>query len=314
MAPAINHLSRRFSKIYQVLALCLLSTCLIAQEPASTQTDIPYLGSDRAEKLDVYLPSAAYSRPRPAVIFIHGGGWTGGSKSDGRSREFCNALADRGYVAFSIDYLLNKASKDESGKTRIDQVVWPQNFYDCKTAVRFVRKHAEEFGVDPSRIAVMGASAGAHLALLVAATKDAADWNKGGLYLAESNDVAAVVEFYGRHDVTLDRRMHFSGATPEETEANVIAASPVTHITSQMPPVLAVQGDKDTIVPVTYGRRLTDRLRELHVPFEYIEIPGAEHSFGLTPPQMDLQPALFAFLEKYLGGRASETPPPTAPR
>ncbi len=75
-----------------------------------------------------------------------------------------------------------------------------------------------------------------------------------------------------------------------------------------MPPVLAVQGDKDTIVPVTYGRRLVDRLKELQVPFEYIEIPGAEHSFGLTPPQMDLRPALFAFLKKYLGAQPSEPP------
>ncbi len=307
MASPVICLPHRSSMLLLTLALCLFSCGLPAQESGAIKTDIPYLGPDRSEKLDVYLPSPDYPRPRPAVIFIHGGGWTGGSKSDERSVDFCSALAKRGYVAFSIDYLLNQASKDESGKMRVDHVAWPQNFYDCKTAIRFVRKHAEEFGVDPKRIAVMGASAGAHLALLVASTKDAEEWNKGGLYPEESNAVAAVIEFYGRYDVTLDRRTHFAGATPEETQANVVAASPVTHITSKMPPVLAVQGDADTIVPVTYGRRLVDRLKELNVPVEYIEIPGAKHAFGLTPSQIDLRPAVFAFLQKYLEGQASES-------
>lgn len=301
MAPVVLRSPFSISRFLASLIVCLIPTGLFAQETVVVKSDIPYLGSDRKEKLDAYLPSPDFPRPRPAVIFIHGGGWTGGSKSDGRSKEFCTALADRGYVAFSIDYLLNKASKDEAGKTRVDSVAWPQNFHDCKTAVRFVRKYAAEFGVDPERIAVMGASAGAHLAMLVAATKGSAQWNHGGMYPDESNEVAAVIEFYGRHDVTVDRRMHFAGATPEETEANVIAASPVTHMTSQMPPVLAVQGDADQIVPVSYGRRLNERLKELNVPCDYIEIPGAEHAFGLTLPQQDLRPAVFAFLERYLG-------------
>ncbi len=228
MASAVIRSPIPFSKLFSVFVGCLLLlNGLFAQETSIIKSDIPYLGTDRKERLDVFIPSPAFPRPRPAVIFIHGGGWTGGSKSDERSRGFCTALAEQGYVAFSIDYLLNKTSKDEAGKTRVDQVVWPQNFYDCKTAVRFVRKHAGEFGVDPTRIAVMGASAGAHLAMLVASTKDDPDWNKGGLYLDESNEVTAVIEFYGRHDVTLDRRMHFAGATPEETEANVVAASPL---------------------------------------------------------------------------------------
>lgn len=303
MASAVCCRLLPVSRLSAVVVLCLLAIApgLRAENGIVLKSDIAFLGADRGEKLDAYLPSAEFPRPRPAVIFIHGGGWSGGSKSDARSREFCTALAERGYVAFSIDYLLNKASKDEAGKTRFDSVAWPQNFLDCKTAVRFVRKHAAEFGVDPARIAVMGASAGAHLALLVGSTEDSDQWNKDGLYPEESNTVSAVIEFYGRCDVTQDRRPHFAGATPEETEANVIAASPLTHLTSGMPPVLAVQGAADTIVPVSYGRRLAARLKELDVPCEYIEIPGAEHSFGFTPPQKDLRPEVFAFLEKYLG-------------
>jgi acetyl esterase/lipase len=286
----------------KALILCgLFPLCLLAEDAVRVQKDIAFLGPDRKEKLDVYLPAETYSRPLPAVVFIHGGGWSGGSKHDGRGREIGETLAREGYVVFSVDYLLNTVVKDEKGKATITKVAWPQNFYDCKSAVRFVRKNAAEFGVDPHRIAVMGASAGAHLALLVGATENSSEMNQGGLYLDESNDVAAVIQFYGRYDVTEDRQDRFAGSTPEETRANAVAASPVTHLTKDNPPVLAVQGDADTIVPVKFGRRLVARLTELGVPHEYIEIPGAGHSFGLTPSEKDLRPAVLAFLKKYLG-------------
>lgn len=289
------------------LLLCgLFPLCLLADDAAQVQKDIAFLGPDRREKLDFYVPPAHFPRPLPAVIFIHGGGWSGGSKHDGRGREVGETLAGKGYAVFSIDYLLNTVVKDGQGKSTVTSVAWPQNFYDCKSALRFVRKNAAEFGVAPDRIAVMGASAGAHLALLVGATESAAEMNKGGLYLDQSNDLAAVLQFYGRFDVTEDRQDRFAGSTPEETRANAVAASPVTHLTKDNPPVLAVQGDADKIVPVQFGRRLVARLNELGVPHEYIEIPGAGHSFGLTPPEKDLRPALFAFLEKYLAPVKSE--------
>lgn len=285
---------------------CLFPLCLLAEEPVRVQKDVAFLGPDRAEKLDAYLPAADFPRPLPAVVFIHGGGWSGGSKHDDRARQIGRTLAGKGYAVFSIDYLLNQVAKDKDGKSVVTRVAWPQNFYDCKSALRFVRKNAAEFGVDPNRIAVMGCSAGAHLALLVGATENSAEMNTGGLYLDQSNDVAAVIQFYGRFDVTGDRQDRFAGSTPEETRANAVAASPVTHLTKDHPPTLAVQGDADKIVPVRYGRRLVERLRELGVPHEYIEIPGAGHSFGLTPPEKDLRPAVFAFLEKYLPRKKTE--------
>lgn len=264
------------------------------------QKDISFLGADRKERMDAYLPPERFTRPVPAVVFIHGGGWTGGGKGEGVATGIARMLAENGYACFSIDYALNTATKTEDGKTTITKVVWPQNFYDCKTAIRYVRKNAKDFGIDPARIAVMGASAGAHLALLVASTKDSEKWNAGGLYPEVSNEVSAVVEFYGRHDISRDRRQHFSGPTPEETETNVKDASPTTHITAKMPPVLAIQGDADKIVPVTYGRELVEQLRSLGVPHEYIEIPGAGHSFGIDLKLKDLRPAVLDFLGKYL--------------
>lgn len=123
------------------------------------QKNIPFLGPDRKETMDAYLPSDSFARPLPAVIFIHGGGWAGGSKSVGVATGICRTLAENGYAAFSIDYRLNTATKTEDGKTRITKIAWPENFHDCKTAVRYVRQNAKDFGVDPDRIAVMGASA-----------------------------------------------------------------------------------------------------------------------------------------------------------
>lgn len=289
---------RGVTRLFAILVLA--SSVLIARAEPHVRKDIPFLGADRSEKMDAYLPPDSFTRPVPAVVFIHGGGWTGGGKGEGVSTGVARALADNGYACFSIDYALNTATKNEDGKTTITKVVWPQNFHDCKTAIRYVRKNAKDFGIDPDRIAVMGASAGAHLALLVASTKDSEKWNAGGLYPEVSNEVSAVVEFYGRHDISRDRRQHFSGATPEETEINVKDASPTNHITAKMPPVLAIQGDADKIVPVAYGRELAEQLRSLGVAHEYVEIPGAGHSFGIDLKLKDLKPIVLDFLGKYL--------------
>lgn len=286
----------------RVCLLLLLSPfALLAGEAVDKQTGVPYLGPDRREQMDVYLPPAAFRRPVPAVVFIHGGGWSGGSRADQRSREFCETLAAHGFAAFSIDYRLNVVEKSAAGKSTVREVAWPQNFFDCKSAVRYVRAHAEAFGIDSSRIAVMGASAGAHLALLVAATKNSERWNAGGLHTGQSNEISAVVEFYGRYDVSRDRRAQFAGTTEEQTGINAADASPSTHLTSEMPPVLIVQGDADTIVPVRFGRELAERLAQLGVEHETIEIPGAEHSFGWEAAGLDLRPRVVAFLEKHLG-------------
>ena len=287
--------------------LLVFATLLVAAraEPV-VRKNLPFLGPDRAEKMDAYLPPDSFARPVPAVVFIHGGGWTGGRRDQKIPTNICRALAENGYAAFSIDYRLNAVFKTDEGKTVVTKVAWPENLHDCKTAVRFVRRNAAEFGVDPDRIAVMGASAGAHLALLVAATKDSEKWNTGGLYPEVSNEIAAVVEFYGRHDVSRDRRHHFAGSTPEETEINVTEASPVTHLSASMPPVLAIQGDADKIVPVTYARELVARLKELGVPHDYVEIPGAGHSFDLQPPQQDLTPIVLDFLRRHLADHKSD--------
>jgi len=120
--------------------------------------DVSYLEPGRTEKLDLYLPERVPDDPpSPAVVWIHGGNWIGGEKGEGRAQSICGTLAGAGYVCASVDY-------------RIGPGAWPTNLFDCKNAVRFLRARAADYHVDPDRIAVMGGSAGGHLALMVGLT------------------------------------------------------------------------------------------------------------------------------------------------
>ena len=287
------------------------------------EKDIPYLGPDREEKMDAYRPADSWKRPLPAVIWIHGGGWSGGEKAGKREQNVCRTLAENGYVAFSIDYRLatkapaagspSGAGKgpgtggDEEGDSSSSLIVpWPQNYYDCKSALRYIRKEAAHFGVDPNRIAVAGGSAGGHLALLTGVTGNVAEMNKGGLHTNQSNKVSCIVDFYGVSKIVEDKRIKkFAGATPAETEANVKAASPATYFGKDTPPILVVHGAADGTVKVRYSREMVEKLKALGIPHEYIEIPGAPHSFDLQPKERDLRPDVLEFLGKHLGKPAS---------
>ena len=134
-------------------------------------SDVSYLGPDRQEKMDVYLPPDSFEGPAPAVLLIHGGGWRVGDKASKRERNFGNTLAANGYTVFSINYELNVGERDpKTGKLVLSHLAWPQNLYDCKSALRYLRLKAQDYGIDPDKIAVMGGSAGGHLSMMVGAT------------------------------------------------------------------------------------------------------------------------------------------------
>ena len=177
---------------------------------------------------------------------------------------------------------------------------WPQNIYDCKTALRFLRLNAERFGIDPDRIAVAGASAGGHLALVVGVTEANDTLNLGGLYTEQSNQVACIVDLYGIVEVTGGRQKLFAGASDAETAENLKMANVLTHLNEQTPPVFIAHGTRDGTVKLSQSRHLADALDAANVPHRFIEVPGAPHSFDLQPEQMDLRPELFQFLEAHL--------------
>ncbi|MDP0497208.1 MAG: alpha/beta hydrolase [Verrucomicrobiota bacterium JB024] len=267
-----------------------------------TISGVDYLGPDRAEKMDIYLPSDDYETPAPAVLLIHGGGWRIGDKASNRERSISNDLRENGYAVFSINYELNVGERDpQTKKLTLSHLAWPQNLYDCKSALRYIRANAERLGIDPERIAVMGGSAGGHLSMMVGATANDDEINQHGLYLDQSNAVSCILNFYGIYDVRNFKITPFVGAPREVYEANKDAASPVVYFDDELPPMFIAHGSGDTTVPVQLSRDLVQNLQQLGTPYCYVEIQGAPHSFDLHPEQFDLKPTVISFLHQYLG-------------
>ena len=266
------------------------------------QRDIAYLGEDREEKLDVYLPDTEpIHSPLPAVILIHGGGWGGGDKASKRMQSMAEFLADEGYAVFSINYLLNIGERDpETRKYHLEKLAWPQNFLDCKSALRYVRAHAGHYGIDPERIGLIGTSAGGHLAMLVGGTANDPNMNAEGLYRDESNEVACIVNMYGPFDTEGKAPSPLMGSTPEVKRALGKASSPKTYMDEDFPPILILHGSADATVSVDSSRELARYLTTLGCTYEYIEIEDAPHSFNFQPEQMDLRPAVIEFLNANL--------------
>lgn len=274
----------------------------------TVQRDLPYLGPERSEKLDLYQSTSRKPGERaPGIVFVHGGGWTGGSRSEGRATEVCTTLAEAGYVCVSISYRLAKHDR------------WPTNVYDCKNAVRFLRKNADKYGVDSTHIGVIGGSAGGHLALMVGFTSDVPSLEPPAPYPGISDRVQAVVDMYGITDIRTRKKIAPDG-TPLEiaplsntvfgdktnvTDADRALASPTSHVSAQDPPVLILQGVKDTTVDRDQSITLDKLLTAKNVPHQLILIPGVGHTFSLQtwyrkPLPFDLRPIVINFFNKYL--------------
>src|SRR5450432_2620289 len=143
-----------------LLMVFAVATTAWGQADVKTQTDVVYATPDGvAPKGDLYLPAGG--GPHAALIFIHGGGFRGGSKS-GYQVSWGPYLAARGYVAFAIDYRLSSPT----------QASWPQALLDCKAAIQYLRGDAKELGIDPERIGVAGDSAGGALTAMLGVTQD----------------------------------------------------------------------------------------------------------------------------------------------
>ncbi|HVW21759.1 MAG TPA: alpha/beta hydrolase [Opitutaceae bacterium] len=218
-------------------------------------------------KLDACVPDGA--GPFPAVILIHGGGWNSGDRTGGTRRALIAPMEDpltaAGYAWFSIDYRL------------VPHATWPDPLDDVNAAIRWVKAHAGEYRVDPSRIAISGESAGGHLALIAAVTA-----------AADTRPAAAVI-FYGPWDLT--DQYHFHGdkmgagmgglfgsqVFDAPTVAKLKAASPMTYVRPGLPPILLVHGDKDVQVRYELDPVYQAKLRALGDTCDLITIHGGPH-------------------------------------
>jgi len=232
-------------------------------------SDFSFLEKGRKEKLDVYIPSGEWKNNRPAVLFIHGGGFKGGDKAEYRSASVSADLARAGYVAVSCNYVLS--TKEKPG-------AWPQNIADCREAVRWMRKNASDLGIDPQRIAVAGGSAGGYLALMVGLTDEKPELG-GNPKATISSKVSAVINMYG---------VTSSGKHGKEMLANLGADadkifSPLTYVTSKSVPVLILHGTADKTVDIKQSQNLEEVLIKNKVDYNFVEVEEGEHTFDLHP-------------------------------
>jgi acetyl esterase/lipase len=272
----------------------------------SVQRDVPYLGPDRDETMDIYIPdSATYRQAAPAAVVIHGGGWFSQRKDGRREARIAQDLASHGYVCASIDYRLVNLERPETASA-----VWPMNVEDCERAVAFLRSNAEEFRVDRRFIATIGGSAGGHLASLVAYKRrqhlpqPETGGRQPGLY-----SVQAVVCLYGVGDPAgwlsraaarrtgMDALELMLGGLPHEVPENYRAFSPMQQIASDSPPTLLVHGTADEVISYRESQLFFDALQQAGVPSKLILVEGAGHSFDLRPPERDLRPEVFGFID-----------------
>lgn len=276
-----------------IVAWTLLGIAAQAAEyEVEIREGISYLPAGRQESADLYLPAGRDSNLRsPAVVIIHGGGWTAGKRNASRERNIGTTLARHGYVGMSIDYLLATPEKPS----------WPQNVYDCKTAVRWLRANAERLQIDPDYIGAIGGSAGGHLTALIAVTGNEDTLDPPGPFSEHSCAIQCAIPLYGVGEVRdSPSALAMLGKTQAQAPNLYRQASPIQHIDKGDPPFLILHGTADKTVPVEQSRLLAVALEKASVSHELILVEGAPHTFDLEPKQRDLRPVVLGFLEKHL--------------
>ena len=248
-------------------------------------TDLAYAGDSPSQKLDLYLPAAGEA-PYPMILAIHGGGFVSGDKADGQITPVLEALG-RGYAVAGVNYRLS------------GEATFPAAINDVKAAIRWLRAHADEYQLDPSRFAAWGQSAGGNLAALAGTSGDLPvlrgphPANAG-----QSDKLQAVVDWYGPISfLHTDRDFRIAGfespsaadptsfmslylgAPLTEVPGKVKAADPITYITPDDPPVLIEHGAADSIVPYPQSERFAEAMAERAGPDSATLriFPGAGH-------------------------------------
>jgi acetyl esterase len=245
--------------------------------------DVVYRRTGEAElSLDAYVQKGAEARP--AVIVVHGGGWTSGSRI-ARVGQILEMLTPAGFSWVSIDYRLAPAHP------------LPAALDDLRAALAFVRAHAGEMRVDPDRIALLGEDAGAHLALLLAAERPPgvkAVVSLGGIY-----DLRPLV---GRDG--LGRRLpSFLGVDPSSPagRSTLAAASPIAHVEAGMAPAMLVHGGDDSEVPLGEAAAYARALRGVGVESRVLEVPDGIHDpENWHPDQWGYKAAVVEWLSRRL--------------
>ena len=251
-----------------------------AEEQFTVVSDVPYCkGGGQELLMDVFVPKRAIRRPTPAILWIHGGGWERGDKNGNSGAQL---LAAAGFVTASLFYRLS------------GDWPFPADIEDCKCAIRFLRANAQAYGIDPERIGVAGASAGGHLAELVATAGPDAGLEGDGGWPGISSRVQAASAYYGVSDFTVGAMQfqHHTGkvvlklfrGTESEKPDLYRRASPIYFVSRDSPPLLLVHGEQDDLVPFDQSVRMAEAYRRLRLAVEFVGVKNAGHDFEQVGP------------------------------
>lgn len=250
-------------------------------------------GGDHELACDVFTPPGL-TAPAPGVLLVHGGGWRAGDRA--QMRAYGIQLAVRGFVCVSSSYRL------------VPTAHWPAPIEDVNAAIRYVRANAAELGIDPSKLAAVGASAGAHLVLLAAGTAGLAELQGQGGHPGIDTSLAAVVGIFAP-TVIAPRGQRPSGSVPGtvlledgDDERTARLASPIAHVTPSYPPTLLLHGTADKVVPPSASMRMYEALTEAGVPVDLHMVAEQPHGYVAQRDYHRLScDQITVFLRRYLG-------------
>lgn len=250
-------------------------------------------------RMDCLWDDTIEAEKRPAIIWIHGGGFTEErlTRKSRPEKRFLSLLR-RGYLIASIDY-------------RISQVrPFPSQIQDCKCAVRFLRANAEKLGVDPEKIGVWGESCGGQLAGLMAIKGGIEGFENVGGWEEVSSDIAAAVSWYGALDVMAFHRERMEidadypprfeimyGGKPDAMDDMLKKASPLTYSDGRIAPLLAMCSDGDNRISYTVNLEFCERSRKAGNYAEFVRVPNQEHGYFSGEAFDNL---IFDFFDRFL--------------
>lgn len=275
----------RISILTALALIFLLASCkgkaVALPKDIEVRRDVPYAGTTNPKQaLDLFLPKAKAAKPRPLIVSIHGGGWVKGDKADSFIGVLHVLIKDGTYAGASLNYRLT------------DEAKWPAQIHDCKAAIRWLRAHAKELNIDPEKIGVIGGSAGGHLGSLLGTSNGVPELEgKLGAHPGISSAVQCVVNSCGPENflTIADHPSLIAWNAPDSISSKLLgktipqakdlarAASPVTYITPDDPPVMTVHGTKDTFVPFEQATEFRDLLTQARVPNAFITGKDGAH-------------------------------------
>lgn len=302
-----------------ILAALVLSL-LAAPEPARGQSvegaaragdlsnryrivpNVTYLTANNWDaKLDVHVPREA-AAPNPTLIYIHGGGWVGGSKETSWLQLL--PYLEAGWSVVNVEYRLARVS------------LAPAAVEDCRCALRWVIRNAKQYNFDTTKLVVTGHSAGGHLSLTTGILPASAGLDRE-CPGSEELKVAAIVNWFGISDVVdlldgpnmKEYAVAWLSSMPNREEV-ARRVSPLTYVRAGLPPIITIHGDADPIVPYTHAVRLQEALNKAGVPNQLLTIPGGKHGGFSHDQTVRAYSAIRDFLSKHnLNGPSVEKKP-----